>query len=113
MVASNYVPEKGDFVQINFNPQRGHEQAEHRPAVIISPSSYNGKTGLCLACPVTNSIKGYPFEVVCNSDEVTGVILADQVKSLDWKARGVRFKGKAKPEVLEELIGKLNALIEI
>ena len=113
MVKKQYVPEQGDYVYLDFNPQAGHEQAGHRPAVIVSPSSYNRKTGLCLACPIINSIKGYPFEVNCNSVDVSGVILADQVKSLDWRARSISFKGKATPDVLVETIGKLGVLINV
>ena len=111
MIGNNYVPEKGDFVTMNFDPQSGHEQAGHRPAVILSPSSYNGKTGLCLVCPITNSIKGYAFEVNCDSSDVTGVILSDQAKSLDWKARNIKYKGKASLNVLEEVTGKLGTLL--
>lgn len=113
MVKNNYVPERGDFVFLDFNPQAGHEQAGHRPAVILSPSSYNGRTGLCLACPITNSIKGYAFEVDCKSSEITGVILADQVKCLDWRSRNVTYKAKASQEVLEETMGKLGALLSL
>lgn len=111
MVKPNYIPERGDFVMLNFNPQKGHEQSGHRPAIVISHRAYNAKTGLCLACPITNSIKGYPFEVACLSEKISGVILSDQVKNLDWKAREVSFKAKAKHEVMEELIGKLSTLI--
>lgn len=111
MVENSYVPADGDYVMINFNPISGHEQAGHRPAVIISPKSYNSKTGMCLVCPVTNSIKGYTFEVECNSTEVSGVVISDQVRCIDWKSRGVYFKAKASPEVLEEVKGKLGALV--
>jgi mRNA interferase MazF len=83
-----YVPERGDVVWITFNPQAGHEQAGYRPAVVLSPKTYNGKVGLALLCPITSQIKGYPFEVeVPEGLSVNGVILSDQVKSLDWKAR--------------------------
>ncbi len=112
MVKNTYVPQEGDFVMLNFNPQSGHEQAGHRPAVILSPRSYNGKTGLCLVCPITNSIKGYAFEVDCDSPDVSGVILADQVKSMDWRARDVKYKGKASSDVLAEVKGKLGALLD-
>jgi len=111
-MVKSYIPEKGDYVMINFNPQAGREQAGHRPAIIISPSVYNKKTGLCLACPITNSKKGYAFEVDCNSNKVSGVILSDHAKSLDWKARDVTFKAKASLEVLEQVLGKLKSIID-
>ncbi len=106
-----YVPDVGDIVYLDFNPQAGHEQAGHRPAIVLTPKAYNEKTSLCIACPITNSIKGYPFEVDCNSLDVTGVILADQVKSFDWKARNVAFKGRASRNVIEEIKAKLMALL--
>jgi mRNA interferase MazF len=83
-----YVPDRGDAVWLSFNPQTGHEQAGRRPALVLSPASYNGKVGLAIFCPITNQIKGYPFEVVIPSGlKVTGAVLSDQVKSLDWHAR--------------------------
>ena len=83
---SIYIPDRGDVVWIDFSPQVGHEQSGSRPALIISPASYNGKVGLSLLCPITNQMKGYPFEVsIPSGHEVEGVILSDQVKSLDWK----------------------------
>jgi len=112
MVENSYVPEEGDFVMINLNPTSGHEQAGHRPAVVLTPKSYNGKTGLCLVCPVTNSIKGYSFEVKCKSPDITGVIISDQVRSVDWRSRGIYFKAKASTDVLEEVKGKLGALLD-
>lgn len=82
-----YIPEAGDVVWLNFDPQSGHEQAGHRPALVISPASYNGRTGLMLCCPLTSQIKGYPFEVAISGTR-KNVALADQIKSLDWRARG-------------------------
>ncbi|GET29822.1 endoribonuclease MazF [Prolixibacter sp. SD074] len=108
-----YVPDEGDFIYLDFNPQAGHEQAGHRPALVISPREYNLKTSLCVVCPVTNQSKGYPFEVDCDSKNVTGVILADAVKSLDWKVRRAKFIGKASTGVLDEVKGKLGALLGI
>ena len=88
MNSTEYVPQRGDAVWINFNPQAGHEQAGHRPAVVLSPGAYNDKTSLAILCPITNQVKGYPFEVAVPAGlDVTGVILADQVKSMDWRAR--------------------------
>ena len=92
MKRSAYVPERGDVVWITLNPQAGHEQAGRRPAVIVSPGTYNGKVGLALLCPVTSQIKGYPFEVLIPDGlPVSGAILADQVKSLDWRVREAEF----------------------
>ncbi len=83
-----YVPSRGDVVWLTFNPQSGHEQAGRRPAVVLSPRAYNAKVGLAIFCPVTSKVKGYPFEVALPEGfAVQGVILADQVKSLDWRAR--------------------------
>ena len=90
--ATPYVPERGDVVWLSFNPQAGHEQAGRRPALVLSPSTYNGKVGLALFCPITNKAKGYPFEVVLPAGlAITGVILADQVKNLDWQVRQAEF----------------------
>lgn len=105
------IPEAGDIVWLDFNPQRGHEQAGRRPAVVLSPKAYNAKAGLLVCVPVTNSIKGYPFEVVLNSADVTGAALADQLKSLDWQARNVERKGKATPAELAEIKEKIRALL--
>ena len=90
--ASRYIPERGDVVWIRLNPQAGHEQAGRRPALVLSPATYNGLTGLALLCPITSQVKGYPFEVpVPEGLSITGVILADQIKSLDWRARNAEF----------------------
>lgn len=98
-----YVPERGDIVWLSFDPQAGHEQKGHRPALVLSPKAYNGKTGLMLCCPMTTKIKGYPFEVLL-ADAKPSAALADQVKSLDWRARKARKKGVAtKAEVMEAL----------
>jgi mRNA interferase MazF len=107
-----YVPERGDAVWIAFNPQAGHEQAGRRPAVVLSPATYNGKVSLALFCPITNQRKGYPFEVVIPAGlHVTGVILSDQVKSLDWRARQAEFIGKLPAETVAEVLSKLNTLL--
>ena len=83
-----YVSDRGDAIWLNFTPQAGHEQAGHRPALVLSPRSYSRKAGLALLCPITSQEKGYPFEVpLSEADEVHGVVLADQVKSLDWRER--------------------------
>ena len=108
-----YVPSRGDLIWLQFNPRAGHEQAGHRPAVVISPSSYNRRVGLALCCPVTSQVKGYPFEVLLPSGlGVEGAILSDQIKSLDWRARKARRIGNLPAEVLQETVGKIVALIE-
>ena len=108
-----YVPERGDIVWISLNPQAGHEQAGRRPAVVVSPKSYNGKVGLGLFCPITSQVKGYPFEVaVPQGLPVGGVVLADQVKSLDWRARKAEFAGRLPADARDEVLGKLGALLE-
>jgi mRNA interferase MazF len=104
------VPDAGDIVWISFNPQAGHEQAGHRPAVVLSPAAYNGKTGLMVCCPMTMQIKNYPFEVAVG-DAKAGVVLADQVKSLDWRKRGAARKGKISADELAEVRAKIMALI--
>jgi len=109
----SYVPRRGDIVWLSFDPQAGHEQAGRRPAFVVSPEAYNRKTGLFLACPVTSKIKGYPFEVALPEDlEVGGVILADQIKSLDWKARRARFAAKTDDRVIDEVSALVLPLID-
>ena len=105
-----YVPEAGDIVWLHFDPQAGHEQAGHRPAVVVSPASYNGKTGLMLCCPMTTQIKGYPFEVLIARKRPSAV-LSDQIKSLDWIVRKSSHKGKVSPDELAEIRKKASALI--
>jgi mRNA interferase MazF len=109
-----YAPDRGDAVWVTFNPQAGHEQAGRRPALVLSPVTYNRKVGLAVLCPITNQIKGYPFEVVIpHGLKVTGAILSDQVKSLDWKAREVKLICKLPPSVTDEALKKLNALLRL
>lgn len=111
MVAT-YIPDRGDLVWLEFSPQKGHEQAGHRPAIILSPKSYNEKSGLIICCPITGKVKGYPFEVQLPDDlQVGGVVLADQVKSFDWQGRNARFIEKAPQNVINEIINKLRTLI--
>ena len=109
-MAGRYVPDAGDVVRLQFNPQAGHGQAGHRPALVLSPAAYNGKTGLMLCCPMTTHVKGYPFEVRVASGR-EGVALADQVKSLDWKVRKAKRKARASTEELAEARAKAMALI--
>jgi mRNA interferase MazF len=111
---ATYVPERGDIVRINFNPQSGHEQAGRRPAVILSPARYNGKVGLALCCPITSQVKGYPFEVsIPTGLPITGVILADQVRSMDWRARQAEFLHRVPDTTLAEVLRKLHTLLTI
>jgi mRNA interferase MazF len=109
-VATSYVPEAGDIVWINFDPQAGREQSGHRPAVVLSPALYNGKTSLMICCPMTTQIKNYPFEVVVGGPKPSA-ILVDQVKSLDWRERRAKRKGALSGPELAEVRAKLWALI--
>ncbi len=110
---ADYVPGRGDVVWLSFTPQAGHEQAGRRPALVLSPRSYNEKSSLALLCPVTSRVKDYPFEVTLPAEgPVTGVVLADQVKSLDWRARKARLASQAPPRVLGEVLEKLAVLLE-
>jgi mRNA interferase MazF len=112
MKKPGYVPDRGDIVWLQFNPQSGHEQAGHQPALVLSPASYNRASGLMLCCPMTSHKKGYPFEVVISDDpDRTSVVLADQVKSLDWKTRRAVKKGAALPNVVMETLSKLQTLL--
>src|SRR5438477_8221704 len=107
-----YTPDSGDIVWIMFNPQAGHEQAGHRPALVLSPKAYNGKVGLALLCPITSQVKGYPFEVkIPQGLGIAGVILADQVKSLDWRARQAELIDKLPGEVVGDVLRKLGTLL--
>ena len=109
---ASYSPERGDVVWLSFNPQAGHEQAGRRPALVLSPKEYNNKVGLSLLCPITSQVKGYPFEVVIPDDcEVQGVVLSDQVKSLDWRVRDAEFFCRLPIEVINEVLGKLLTLL--
>jgi mRNA interferase MazF len=112
MVKKIYVPEQGDLVWLNFNPGSGHEQQGRRPAIVISPKDYNEKTGLGLFCPITSKIKNYPFELIMGNRKISGVVLADQIKSLDWKIREIEFITKEKPEKINEIIDKISVLFE-
>ena len=109
-MARRYVPEAGDIVWLSFDPQTGHEQAGHRPAVVLSPSAYNAKTSLMICCPLTSQIKNYPFEVRIAGASPSAV-LADQVKSLDWRKRGAKRKGTISTAELADVRAKIRALI--
>jgi mRNA interferase MazF len=107
-----YVPARGDLVWLDLDLQAGHEQAGRRPAIVISPVAYNGRVGLALFCPITSRAKGYPFEVrLTQGMDVEGVILADQVKSLDWRVRRAERIASVSAEVLDETLGKIRTLV--
>ena len=112
MVKKGYVPQRGDVVWITLNSQSGHEQAGRRPAVVLSPGIYNEKVELAILCPITNQIKGYPFEVLMPDGlPVSGVILADQIKSLDWRVRDAEWVCTLPPRVVVEVLQKLGTLL--
>ncbi|MBL0176073.1 MAG: endoribonuclease MazF [Ignavibacteria bacterium] len=115
MVASHpYAPQRGDIVWITFNPQAGHEEAGRRPAVILTRGEYNAKVGLTLLCPITSQVKGYPFEVrIPDGLPVNGVILSDQVKSMDWRARNASFVCALAPETILEVLQKIDTLLAL
>jgi mRNA interferase MazF len=104
------VPDAGDIAWLAFSPQAGHEQAGHRPALVLSPALYNAKTSMMVCCPMTSQIKGYPFEVIVTRDPPSAV-LADQIKSIDWRARRAVRKGRVAETVLAEVRAKIHALI--
>lgn len=109
-----HCPRQGDIVWLSFQPQAGHEQAGYRPALTLSPEAYNRKTGLALFCPVISQVKGYPFEVpLPDGIKVSGVVLSDQVKSLDWQARKAKFACKAPTAVVSTVAGQIEALLGI
>ena len=112
LVIAAYVPDRGDLVWLEFTPQTGSEQAGRRPALVISPKAYNAKVGLALFCPVTSRVKGYPFEVVLSEGGcVIGVVLSDQLKSLDWRARKAKLIERAASDVLEMVTARILPLL--
>jgi len=110
MVKREYIPDRGDLIWINFNPVLGHEQKGRRPAIVLSPKLYNKKSGLILVCPITSSIKGYPYEVGVGKN---GVILTDQIKSVAWKERKAEFIASVSEEILFEVFDKIKTLLDI
>src|SRR5256885_1002787 len=111
--AKSYVPERGDIVWIHLDPQAGREQAGHRTCLVLSPAIYNGKTGLAILCPITNQRKGFPFEVPLPPDiTTTGVVLADHIKSLDWRVRKARFRERIPGHLVQEVIDTTVTLLE-
>ena len=112
-MVKNYIPSQGDIITLQFNPKAGREQAGLRPALVLSPKSYNQKVGLLVACPITSKQKGYPFEVPLPKKLKThGVILSDHVKNLDWNVRKTRFVEKVPTDTLEETLSKLGVLLQ-
>ena len=108
-----YVPDRGDLVWLHFTPQSGHEQSGRRPALVISPKAYNRKVGLALFCPITSLVKGYPFEVqLPEGMKASGVVLCDQIKSLDWRSRRAKRICRSPDEVIQEATGKILALVD-
>lgn len=112
MVSMNYIPERGDMVWLDFNPQMGHEQRGRRPALTLSFKAYNEKTGLALFCPITGKVKGYPFEVEIDLKKIKGSVLSDQIKSLDWRERNIEFIEKIGDKKLGEVIEKIEVIIK-
>lgn len=111
-MAEGYVPARGDLVWLQFDPQAGHEQRGRRPALVVSPHAYNARVGLALLCPITSRAKGYPFEVqLPEGGEVEGVVLADQVKSLDWRVRQAERIEAASANVVAEVLGRIHTLL--
>ena len=109
---SEYVPQRGDAVWIDFNPQAGHEQAGRRPAVVLSKGVYNGRTHLAILCPITSQMKGYPFEVVIPAGlDIMGAILSDQVKSMDWRARNATLICPLPTEILDAVLQRVETLL--
>ena len=112
MVERHYVPGRGDIVWLAFTPQIGHEQAGRRPALVVSPQVYNDRTSLALFCPITSTAKGYPFEVTLPpKGRITGIVLSDQIKSMDWRARRAQFADQVPGKVLAEVLERLGVLL--
>lgn len=113
VVETAYIPDRGDLVWTDFNPQSGREQAGKRPALVLSPMAYNSKTGLAVMVPITSQIKGYPFEVAVSTKSIKGVALSDHLKNLDWKSRGVSLAGKVPSLVVDQVTANIAALLQI
>jgi len=112
-MAARYLPDRGDLVWLTPSPQSGHEQAGRRPALVLTPKAYNRKVGLALFCPITTRVKGYPFEVAIPASlPVGGVVLSDQIKSLDWQAREAVYAATLPDENLAEVLGKVASLLQ-
>ncbi len=112
-MVARYVPDEGDIVWLNFTPQSGHEQADRRPAVVLSPKEYNSRAGLLVCVPITNHVKGYPFEVALSGVGATGAALSDQLKSFDWQSRQTELKGKATIAEMAEIKANVKLLLKL
>lgn len=112
MVTAKYIPERGDIIWLNFDSAKGHEQRGDRPAFVISPRSYNEKTDMALVCPITSSIKSYPLEELLETKELTGAILVDQIRCVDWSERNASFIVKTEPDLLQRVLRKVRMLTE-
>ena len=112
MVKKQYIPERGDIIWLDFEPTKGREQKGVRPAFVVSPKTYNAKVGLALVCPITSHKKGYPFEVPCSFSKIDGVILADHVRSIDWKTRCAKYVDTASALIVDEVEQRLLSLIQ-
>jgi mRNA interferase MazF len=113
-VSPDATPERGDLVWLSFSPQAGHEQAGRRPALVLTPAPFNRRIGLVFVCPITSRVKGYPFEVALRgAGDVSGVVLVDQLRSLDWRARRAEPAGKAAASVMAEVVAKLRPLLGV
>lgn len=106
----SYIPERGDIIWLEFDPQKGHEQKGRRPGIVLSKKEYNQKSNLAIICPITSKIKGYPFEIRINSI-IQGVVLSDQIRSIDWKSRNAAFIEKIPEEILKEILENINLLL--
>ena len=112
--APRYVPDRGHLLWLSFDPRAGHEQAGRRPALVLSPATYNGRARLALVCPITGRVKGYPFEVALRGGmPISGVVLADHLKSVDWQARRAEPVGEAPPEIIREVVARLGPLVDM
>jgi mRNA interferase MazF len=108
-----YIPDRGDIIWLEFNPQAGPEQAGHKPAFVLSPKAYNAQSGLSLVCPITSKVKGYVFEVPIPSGlPVNGVVLTDQIRSIDWRVCQAEFISTASPNMIQEVLAKTRTLID-
>ena len=112
-MSRTYVPDAGDIVWLEFDPQAGREQAGHRPALVLSPASYNAKVSLAVCCPLSTKAKGYPFEIQVALGKTTSVVLSDQLKSLDWRERKAKFKSRITASQLKQVRDNIKALLSI
>ena len=111
VIKSTYIPDRQDIIWLNFEPQKGREMQKTRPALIVSPRNYNAKAGLALCVPITSKVKQYPFEIIINDQEITGAILCDQLRSLDWRERKASFIQRCNDQVFFEVIETIKLLI--